>query len=469
MKTIHYPVKGRKLEEVITQNTLDLIVAQLENWQQGPGVFGRLNLHSCWSVAGVLDRRYQGETVSMYNDLMRFVRTLYEKTKNPKWLVLQNNMASHLLYLQDASGGFTHATSEYEPTFDTSGCPIHFFNPVVALCEYYMWEYADDTLKSLIPAAVDRQWEWALVHSWKAGNGHVGRLTHPGFCGVTNQDLVAVLALALSGKAFGRWERYEQYGKPTLDHFLSPAFYHKEIGLFERGDNDNYAERTHYYNVILKTIKAIYNVTGEERLLDVFDNVADHLFDAVIVGEDGLTYLARGALTDPVDKTRVVGWERAPVTLGGYPNLGKCMKDYLKRHPDEKRMAIVESLQDTIAAYVFEDGHIPQALFNPVPMFSVVSCPDGEGFYDLLLDVLGDNLQDPRPVQLPAIHRQAGEFTFKQNGRLWALEKDGVRQYGGYTRFAGGLTIGPDEKPIWGDYADLEQCDVLEIIDDAVL
>lgn len=469
MKTVHYPVKGRKLEETITQRTLDLLVAQLENWQQGPGVFGRLNLHSCWSEAGVLDRRYQGETVSIFNGIMKLVRDLYDRSRNPKWLVLENSMAAHLLYLQDESGGFIHATSEFEPTFDTSGCPIHYFNPVVALCEYYMWEHADETIKSLIPAAVDRQWEWALVHSWQAGNAHTGRLKHPGFCGVTNQDLVAVAALALTGQAFGNWERYETYGKPTLDYYFSPAFYHKDIGLFERGDANNFAERTHYYNVILRTLQTIYAATGDERVMEVFDNVADHIFDAAYVAPDGLTYLARGAKTDPVDKSRVLAWERGAISFNGIPPLVLCLEDYLKRHPSKERAEIVERLRDTIAAYILEDGGIPQGIFNENPLYSVASYPDPEGFYDMVLCVLGDNWEDPRPVRVPAIHRKAGDLTWKQNGRLWALEKDGVRQYGGFTRYAGGLTVGPEERPVLGSYDSLESCDVLEIFDEWTL
>ena len=465
VKTIRYPVKGRKLEQTVTQRTLDLLVAQLENWQQGPGVFGRLNLHACWSIAGVLDRRYQGETVSLFPGLMAFVRKLYEKARNPKWLMLENSMAAHLLYLQDKSGGFIHATSEFEPTFDTSGCPIHWFNPVIALCEYYMWEYADETVKALIPAALDRQWEWALTHSWKAGNGHVGRLTFPGFCGVTNQDLAAVAALALTGKALGNWERYEQYGKPCLDHYLSPAFYYKDIGLFERGDNDNFAERTHYYNVILRLLKTIYGATGEERLMEVFDNVADHIFDAVYVGEDGLTYLARGAKTDPLDKSRVLAWERGPISFNGYPPLILCLQDYLTRHPDGARSRTVEALRDTVAAYIFADGSIPQGLFHSDPLYAVATYPDPEGYYELVLQVLGDDWQDPRPVTPPALCRRAGNVTWKQNGPLWGIEKDGKRVYGGFSRFAGGVTLGPEEKPVWGDYEALEEYDLLEILE----
>ena len=48
MQTIQYPIKGRRLEETVNQHTLDMLITQMEDWQQGPGVIGRLNLHACW-------------------------------------------------------------------------------------------------------------------------------------------------------------------------------------------------------------------------------------------------------------------------------------------------------------------------------------------------------------------------------------------------------------------------------------
>ena len=465
MQTIHYPVKGRKLEETITQHTFDMLMTQVENWQQGPGVVGRLNLHSCWSEDSVLARRYQGETVTAFTDQMRVIKRLYEKTKNPKWRAMVNSMAAHLLYLQDSSGGFIHATAEFEPTFDTRGCPIHFFNPVIALCEYFMWEYADESIKALIPEAVDRQWEWSLTHSWQVGNGYRHPLDFPGWCGVTNQDLTAVGALAMTGKALGKWERFEEYGKPVLDHYLSSAYYHKEIGLFERGDGPNFAERTVYYIHILNMLKLIYETAGDERLKDAYDNVIDHLFDAVFVGEDGMTYLARGAITDPVDKSRVLGWEYGSIAFKGYPTLVRHMQNYLTRHPSPERSHVVEALRSTITGYIFVDGNIPMGIFNPNPLFTVVSVPDCEGFFQLVMDILGDQLKDPEPVELPIVHRTLRNITWKQNGRLWTIEEDGVRKYGGFTRYSGGITIGPDEKPVFGSYNALETCDYLEIID----
>ncbi len=468
MQTIQYPVKGRKLQDVINQNTLDMLLSQWENWQQGPGVFGRLNLHSCWGTASVLDRNYQGETIMVLASQTRVVRRLYEQTKNPKWLSLYRDMISHILYLQDPCGGFIHSSAEFEPTFDTRGCPIHFFYPIIALCEYYQWPHADQTVKAQIPDAVERHYQYMVKEIWQIGCSNPYKnyrpLPFPGWCGVTNQDLVATAALALCMKVLGRKEQYETYGKPVLDYYLSEEYYYEKIGLFERGDGKNFAERTVYYDVILESLELIYSVTKEQRLMDVYDNVTAHLFDAVFVADDGLTYLARGAKTDEFDKSKVYGWEYGSIAFNGYPALITHMQHYLNRHPDRQKQADLERLKDTLAAYVFADGAIPLGIFNPNPLFSVAGNPESGGWLMFVLDFLGDKMQDPKRVTVPAVHRTCQNITWKQNGPLWSIEEDGTRRYGGYSRYPAGVVIGPEEQPITGDFADLESPDVMEII-----
>ncbi|MBQ7728558.1 MAG: hypothetical protein IJT60_08295 [Clostridia bacterium] len=462
METIHYPVKGRKLETSVTEETLNLLLGRFKEWQQGPGVFGLLNLHSCWSESRVLDHRYQGETVHQFIEWGAFFRRMYESNKDERYRVLVNSMAAHLLYLQDPSGGFIHCTAEFEPSFNTSGCPIHWFSPVIALLEYYAWPYADPVIKSLIPDAVERQWNWAQSFAWKRGNGRFHPLSHPGWCGVTNQDLTAVSALALTGKVLGIWDRYEQYGKPALDYMLSPANYYEKIGLFERGDGVNFAERTVYYIHILTPLKRIFSCTGDERIPGVIDNVASHLFDAAFVHEDGFTYLARGAITDPEDKSYVKGWEYHSIAFQGYPTLIAFMEDHLRKSPDPKKAEILESLKETVAGYIFADGNIPCSVFNPNGLFQVVVTLPNGGWLEMVQNILGDRIKNCHPVAAPCIHRTCGEFTYKQNGPMWALEKGGDRLYGGYSRFAGNMVHGPDEKPIWSDFSALEPCQVKE-------
>ncbi len=126
MKVIQYPVKGRKLREVLSQKTLDILFTQLEEWQQGPGVFGKLHLHSCWGTVSVLDKGYQGESVNQFSGLMNLFKRVYEKSGNPKWRMTVDAMAAHLLYLQEESGGFIHSGSEFEPMFRLSGTFVRY-------------------------------------------------------------------------------------------------------------------------------------------------------------------------------------------------------------------------------------------------------------------------------------------------------------------------------------------------------
>ena len=464
MKTIHYPRKGLRLEDAVTQETFDRYFTMLENWRQGPGVFGSLNIHACWGTVDSLDKRYQGETVSHQFYLFRLYKMLYDRFREPRFRTTVDAMVAHLLYLQDASGGFIHSTSEFEPTFNTACCPIHAFHPTMELCEYYRWEYANETLKAQIPDAVRRHWEWAQPALWQIGNGGHRPLDFPGWCGVTNQDLTVVAALAQIGKTFGDWSLYETYGKPAVAHYFSPAYYYKEIGLFERGDGNNFPERTPYYGVILNRLKDLYELTGEERYREVSENVIRNLFEVTYIAEDGLRHMSRGVKTDPADKTKRCGFDRSSINFQSYGVLIPFMEEYLREHPDEEKAQILEELKSTAAAYLFFDAGFPKA-FNPGnPIFTVVSTPDSEGLLQLMLHVLGDRLEKPVLRETPVLHRQYKNFLYKTNGRLWLVEKDGERTYGGYTRYNAGITIGADEKPVLGDYSDLDQCDILEIV-----
>ena len=110
MKEITYPIRSRTLKDIATQKNLDNLIAQIENWQQGVGNYGLLNLHSCWGKTSVLDKRYQGQTVSNYQGLAAVFKRLYETTKNPKWWHKTNDVIRNVLYLQQPDGGFRHAS-----------------------------------------------------------------------------------------------------------------------------------------------------------------------------------------------------------------------------------------------------------------------------------------------------------------------------------------------------------------------
>ncbi len=464
MRTIHYPVKGRNFENTYTQELLEQLAHKFENWLQGPGVVGSLHLHGCWGKTGVLDKRYGGETVTEYYCTMPAAIRLYEATKDEKWRILAHDMASNVLFLQEPDGGFRHGSAEFEPTF-TSGstCPIHQSRGVMSLLFYADWKGAEPYIKNRIRPALDRHWDWMMRYLWKRGNG--GHHPYPynaGFCGVTNQDLMAVLMISEYSRVFGDTERYEKYGKPCLDDYLT-HYYYPEMGLFERGDGNNFVERTPYYGVILEALAGIYKNTGDARIPEVMDNITAHLFDAAFVDDNGFTFLAWGAKTDPVDKSHVVEWIRTPTSFNYNMHL-PYMADYLRRHPDEKKQAIYDALEETFCGYIFCDGSFPRALHAQNPIFALTFQPDFDGLILHVMDYLGDRI---RPLATPedlCIHRKTLDYVWKQKGKLWSIEKGGVRQYGGYSAYTGGITIGPDEPAYHGSYDSLDACDVEEIV-----
>ena len=471
-QTITYPRKGVKFKDVLNQATFDRLTERIFEWQQGPGNFGGLILHACWGVTSVIARRYQGQYTSKNHALITGSMKLFERTGNPRWKRLADDIASNVLFLQCEDGGFRHACAENEPGYDSGKtCPIHQGMPILALLDYAAWKHADPVLKSMIRPAIDRHWEWFNKKFWLNGNGGQKPLrTGAGWCGVTNQDLVIVAALSAYGRLYGDFSRYNEWGKKAIDAYLSPTYYYESIGLFERGDNRdfNFVERTPYYAVILSMLERIINDLGknreDKRLQAVIDNVTTHLFDAAFVAPDGLTHLAWGAKTDPKDKSKVLEWIKSPVVFGDYTRLIPFMEKLLKRRPDRKKQAIVEALKDSFAAYVFADGTIPAALWPADPIISIVPTSGMGNFWTMLIEELGDNLRDPSPAPLQCFHRSVGEFKWKSRGLLWAIERNGARAFGGFRLLSHGITHGPDEPPAYGSYADLENCDINEII-----
>ena len=474
-QTINYPRRDVHFKDVITQETFDRLTALIFEWQQGPGNFGQLCLHACWGETSVLGRRYQGQSAgSVYPDLMKGSIRLFQITGNPRWKRLADDIVSNLLFLQCADGGFRHASYEFEPAYNSSKtCPIHQGRPVLTLLDYVAWAHADPVLKSMIRPAIDRHWEWFNKKFWLNGNGGQHPLrTGAGWCGVTNQDLVIVAALSSYGRVYGDFSRYHEWGEKVLDAYLSPTYYYESIGLFERGDSKdfNFAERTAYYGVILEMLDRIIIDLGsmeDKRLRHVIDNVTTHLFDAAYVASDGLTHLSWGATTDPTDKSSVLGWIRNPATFADYTKLLPFMDELSERSQDKGKQAIVKALKDTFAAYVFSDGSIPSALWSKDPIISIATATIGHQahFWLLLIKLLGDHLCDTAPVPTRCYHRSIGEYTWKSHGALWAIEREGVRVYGGYKPLSHGVTHGTEEKPAFGSYSELENCDFHEIID----
>lgn len=458
---ISYPRADADVNAVFSQETFDMLTSSLMSWQQAPGSWGRLWLHACWGTTSALARRYHGQSTSTSRHMMKGAIELYNVTGNNKWRRMAADIASNVLFLQMDDGGFSHATAEFEPTYVSydATCPIHQENATIALLYYAEWEHAEPLWKEEIKKAVDFHFRTFNKAFWKRGNGWKHPFDLPAWCGVTNQDLIVIEAMARYGKIYGDFSLYEEYGKPVLDTLLSPLYYHEEAGTFRRGDAANFVERTLYYHVIIPSLKTIHECTGDERIPPIVENVTRHLFDAFFVDDLGFTHLAWGAKTDPKDEAKVIGWITYPVTVAGYPGLLPILNDYVTEHPDPVRENQVRELERTLAAYVFSDGTVPLALHPEKPLFNTVG---GTNMWEYLIERLGEDLKDPQPVTLPTIWRTSGPVTFECNETVWRIREEGVQKFAGFKPEPTGIIIGEEGSIAGANFKSLDKPDVIE-------
>ncbi len=332
----------------------------------------------------------------------------------------------------------------------------------MALLSYFEWPSADPALRDLIPEAVDRHWKWFQEIFWKNGNAWSGLLDFPGWCGVANQDLVIVAALAKAAKVLGRRESFEAYGLPVLETYLSPRYYHEAIGLFERGDRPQFAERTPYYGVILEMLELLI-ADGIEpvRLQAVVDNVSGHLFDSVFTWKDDKAHFSWGT---KMKEGVVVGWTHGPITFSAYPHLLPFMERHLARYPDASHQASYDRLKETLAAYVFQDGTIPSALGTDDSTFAVVANGDLIRFWTYLIDLLGDKVLSPERSKVVSVHRTCGGITWKDSGFFWSLERKSEALFAGFKPNPFGVTIGK-EPPFYVERSNLDRPQALEVVE----
>ncbi len=297
-----------------------------------------------------------------------------------------------------------------------------------------------------IKPAIDRWWLWFGKFWWKRGNGWKEPLVKPGYCGVTNQDLVTVAALAKYAAVYGDASLFENYGLPVLDAYLQEDYYYRALGLFERGDNENFTERTSYYEIILDMLDVIYRDTRDERLVEVADNIVRHLFDALDYGSDGMLHLAWGASLDSKDKSKVVAWQRFPHALSSYPELLRHMQRYLGKHPDAELNEKCGALEQTLAAYTFANGAIPISMGSD-PLFTVVG--HSNALWRFLIDRLAGQASLNADVLtapvMPTIRRVCGEVEWRENVRMWSIHRGGRREFAGLKCNPSAIAIGAEE------------------------
>jgi hypothetical protein len=371
--------------------------------------------------------------------------TLFDRTGDVFWKQLAGHIVSNILFLQAPEGGFIHASNEFEPTYTCrETCPIAQGRPANALLAYAAWPNADPLLREEIEPAVRRFWAYMADWWWRRGNGWKRPLVQAGWCGVTNQDFVIVEAMARFGAVYGDWSQYEQYGKPALDDYLEPNMYHHWLGLFERGDQENFAERTSYYNVILPCLRIVQDLTNDDRLTEVIDNIGNHLFDAIYTDDADDAHIAWGALTDADDKSRVIGWKLKPIVLPAYPELIQNMRLYLEKFPDAARARRVDAVESTLCAWVFADGTLPSALGGADPLFEIAPTNCFE-FWSFLIDRLGADVRSPASGRVIPIRRTRGGLSYHSNALLWSIVRDGARLFAGLRTEPSGVVCGDEE------------------------
>ncbi len=461
-ENIHYPRKDVHPEEVFTQETLERSIDYLFSWQQSAGSFGHLVLHSCWAIDGVIGRKYHGQYTSANFHYIQFMLALYEETGDSTWKRRAEDVVSNLMFLQAKSGGFYHGAAENEPAYNEgTTCAIHQGMPILGLLAYAGKPYANPELKKEIKEVVDTHWTWFHRHFFKRGTrGVTGQEGWPWPCwsGVTNQDLVVIEALAVYGDVFGDMSRYEAFGKPALDVLLSDRYYYKGLGLFQRGDQPdwNFPERTPYYHLVFSTLKRIHEITGDERIPPILEDVCEQLFRATFVAEDGLRYFSHGVNVKPVGGTlKVVSYNKYPTGPGKGLSFLDFFDWYLERHPDAEKQRIRDEVYQTAAAYVFANGTLARA-FNPDnDVFALA--PDLITVPTFLLSALKGTIRNFDIEGTPAVQRKIDDLVWYEKGQFYEVTKEGARTFAGFKLEQRAIVHGPDETLAGVDFGKARQ------------
>jgi hypothetical protein len=472
-ETIHYPRKNINPDDVFTQETLEKSIDHLFSWQQGAGAFGHLTLHGCWGETGVIQRKYHGQFTSANRTYVNIMLDMYEATGDYKWKLRAESVVANVIFLQAKSGGFYHGSAEFEPSYDEDEtCAIHQGMPELALLGYAAKPYADPELKKEIKKVIDKHWKWFNDHFYKRGTrGVTDKEGWPWPCwsGVTNQDMVVIEALALYGKVFNDMSRYEEFGKPALDVLLSDRYYYKGLGLFQRGDQPDWTfpERTPYYGIVFSTLKAIHEITGDERIPSILDDVCEQLFRATFVAEDGLRYFSHGVNVKTGNgKMEIVSYNKYPTSVPSILGFMEFFDWYLKRHPDPEKQKIQNELTRTAAAYMRVDGTLPIA-FNPENDIFALAPSNPTGF---LLGKLKGKIKNFEIEEVPALQRKINNLVWYEKGQFYDVTKDGVREFAGYKLEPKGIVLGTDETMAKVDFDRAKKYDkdekvVIEIMD----
>jgi len=447
-ETIHYPRKDIEPDDVFTQETLEKSIDYLFSWQQSAGAFGNLTLHGCWGETSVIKRKYHGQYTSANRGFCNIMLDMYEATGDYKWKLRAESIVANVMFLQAKSGGFYHATGEFEPAYsEYQTCAIHQGEPELALLDYAAKPYADPELKKEIKKVIDKHWHWFNKHFYQSGQKAVKAKKGwpwPCWSGVTNQDLVVIEALAVYGKVYNDMSRYEKFGKPALDVLLSDRYYYKGLGLFQRGDEPawTYVERTPYYDVVLTTLRRIHQITGDKRIPSILDDICEQLLRSTFVGQDGLRYFFHGAnIKIDNGKVEIISYAKYPISVSSILRFMEFFDWYLKKHPDAEKQKIQNELYRTAAAYMRADGTMPIA-FNPSNDIFALAPTYPTSF---LLWKLKGKIKNFEIEEVSALQRRINNLVWYEKGQFYNVTRDGVRDFAGYKLEPKGIVLGANE------------------------
>ncbi len=392
--------------------TMALLTAQILSWRQGAGTVGGLHLHECWNTDSVLSRGYHGPTSSQTGSLLGTAVMLGRRRGDVFCLNFADALAAELVFQQAPGGGFRHASSEFEPTYTPEeSCPIHQTGPLRALISYFESLPGGAPARAMVEAAIHRQVAWFCRHWWKRGNEWTGPLDFPGWCGVTNQDLEAIAALARYGAVFGNWEPFEKQGCPALETFLGPRYRH-DTGLFERGDRPNFTERCGYMVIIFDMLQEIHALRPDERIPEILERLGELL--AAAVGRDarGRLRLAWGADDQEIARSGALAWDRARGALS--PGFVRVLAT---------RPEIAAEVGTALAEHVFADGTLAALPDPKTPLMAIAPAASHLcQFWKFLAARHDVDFANLPPV--PVVRRTFGRLSYFSAPEVWVI-RDG--------------------------------------------
>ncbi|HSI07988.1 MAG TPA: hypothetical protein VK985_05310 [Rariglobus sp.] len=447
--TITYPRPDRSPSDAFGPATLGLATAQILAWRQGAGAVGGLHLHACWGVSSALARHYHGQTVAGLAHVHEGVRMLANGSDSFRWRHFADALAAQMLWLQSPKGGFIHASGENEPSYDSHwSCPIHQMLPMLALLDHYEDRPDDLVVRNEIEISLARHLDWFSRFWWKRGNDWSGPLASAGWCGVINQDLVTIAALARYGQVVGDWRPFETHGLPALDVYLGPRYFNSSLGLFERGDRADFTERSGYLVLIGQMLTLIHRIKPDSRIPPILTRITETLTDSIFVDEAGFHHMASG-INDAASRKqgRRVWLRNNKQVICDYTGL----LTYLAKHGDPRSTALknkIFGLQKTVASYVFSDGTLPNAIDPEAPLFAVApSANTLSGFWRFLINRNPAGIEWKDIPAVPEVIRRSGPVTYFNNADGWKISEMGSPSLHGIKRLSHGVFRDGEEWP----------------------